>query len=113
MIARRQVLLRTALLAHPHPSTSRLATAAEMASHSEEPLVDRATDPSKTSHLTLLDHALPMASHQRGRATPTRDLGGSTEMEDVRVTTGAGEDQAHHAAVVAALDPSQHMIARF
>lgn len=109
-LVRRLAARRIARLDRHPRSMATLGTRTEVASHSEAPLVDRATDPSRTSHSTRRGREHQMAL--RPTTHRARDPEGSTETMVGRVMLE--EDPAHHAdAVVVASGPSQHTIAPF
>lgn len=108
--ARRPVLHHIVLLVRRRLSMDNLATRTDRALLSEARLVDKATDPRKTSISTLLDLEHQMALDPTRRAVHMKGLEGLTETTAVRVTMGVVEDQVSHVVVVVASGPNQHMV---
>ena len=110
-LVRRLVPPLIARLVHPRPSMANLATRTEIgvALHSEAPLVDRATEPSRASHSTHLDQEPRTASHL---TVPTARARGPEDSTGTTVAHATLEEvQAHRAAVAVASGPSPHTIA--
>jgi hypothetical protein len=111
ILVRRLVAHHTAHLDRHRPrSMATLGTRIEVASHSEAPLVDRATDPSRTSRSMRQDQEHRTALHPTTRRA--RGPGDSTETMVAHAMLV--EDLARRVvAVVVALCLSQHTTAPF
>ena len=114
--ARRLASRPTALQDRHRRTMTNLETPAEVASHSEVPLLaDRPIDLSRTSLSTPLARGHRTASHPSLRAPLTTDLEGSTEMVDDPAMKGVEEVRTLHVVeeATAALARSRHTIAPF
>ena len=114
--ARRLAPRPTALQDRHRRTMTNLETPAEVASHSEVPLLaDRPIDLSRTSLSTPLARGHRTASHPSLRAPLTTDLEGSTEMVDDPAMKGVEEVRTLHVVeeATAALARSRHTIAPF